>query len=186
MAEATLPTGHGDARLVLEQRARALARPLAAEEPEGTVDLVVVVISSERYGIDLARVREVQPLSDLTPVPGVPPWWAGVVNVRGMLYAVLDPRARLALPAGEPAGEPKVVLVRDDRLCVGLLVDDAPAVRRVPAQEVRPPLAGTPDAVRPVVRGVTADLLTILDVEAMLRDPSLAVRHEQTEGAVQR
>jgi purine-binding chemotaxis protein CheW len=186
VAEATLPAAHADARLVLERRARALARPLAADEPEDSVDLVVVIISGERYGIDLARVREVQPLSGLTPVPGVPPWWAGMVNVRGVLYAVLDPRARLSLPAGEPPGEPKVVLVGDDRLCVGLLVDDAPAVRRVPAQALRPALAGTPDNVRPLVRGVTADLLTILDVEAMLRDPSLAVRHERTEGAVQR
>jgi chemotaxis signal transduction protein len=71
-------------------------------------------------------------------------------------------------------------------MCVGLLVDDAPEVCRVAAREIGPALAGTPDAVRPMVRGVTSDLLTILDVEAMLSDPSLAVRHEHTEREVER
>jgi purine-binding chemotaxis protein CheW len=178
----TAPADHDNVQRILEQRARALARPLAAEEPEGILDLVVVTLGPERYGIDIRSVREVQPLSGLTFVPGVPAWWAGVVNVRGTLYPVLDPRSRLSLPTDEEAEERKVVLVWNDSICVGLLVDDAPAVRRVAAQEVRQALAGTPDAIRPMVRGVTTDLLTILDVKAMLSDPSLAVRHESETG----
>lgn len=182
MDDATGSAEPADVRRILERRARELARPLAAEEPEGVLDLVVVTLGPERYGIDIRAVREVQPLSGLTSVPGVPAWWAGVVNVRGTLYPVLDPRSRLSLPAGQEAQARKVVLVWNDGVCVGLLVDDAPAVCRVAAGEVRPALAGTPDAMRPMVRGVTTDLLTILDVKAMLSDPSLAVRHEAETG----
>jgi purine-binding chemotaxis protein CheW len=188
MGEGAAPADHGQVRRILEQRARALARPLATEEPDGALDLVVVVLGPERYGIDIRSVREVQPLHGLTSVPGVPAWWAGVVNIRGTLYPVLDPRPRLSLPAQAEAEaeERKVVLVRNGGVYVGLLVDDAPGVSRVPAREIRPPLAGTVDADRPMVRGVTPDLLTILDVGAMLNDPSLAVQQQPSEEGVGR
>jgi purine-binding chemotaxis protein CheW len=186
VGDTTTSTDHGDVQAILEQRARALARPLAAEEPQDLLDLVVVMLGSERYGIDIGCVREVQPLSVLTRVPAVPAWWAGIVNVRGTLHPVLDPRFLLSLPTDDTADERKVVLVWNDRVCVGLLVDNAPAVCQVAEHEIGPALAGTPDAVRPMLRGVTSDLLTVLDVKAMLSDPALAVRHEQSERGVQR
>lgn len=40
--------------------------------------------------IDLADSGEVIPLSELTPVPLTRHWYAGLVNVRGMLYSVID------------------------------------------------------------------------------------------------
>ena len=186
MGDVAAPTDHGQVGRILEQRARALARPLAAEEPDGALDLVIVVLGSERYGIDIRAVREVQPLQGLTSVPGVPAWWAGMVNIRGTLYPVLDPRSRLGLPTEAEGEQRKVVLVWNDRACVGLLVDDAPGVTRVAAREIRPPLAGTVDAARPTVRGVTPDLLTILDVGAMLNDPALAVQQQPAEGGMGR
>jgi purine-binding chemotaxis protein CheW len=164
---------------IMEERARVLARPLRAEEPADTLELVVLTLGPERYGVDSRRAREVHPLADLAPVPGTPPFWAGIVNVRGTLYPVLDLHRYLELPEVD-AGErqKKVVLVSGSKLTVGLLVDDAPGIRRVPATDVGPPLGGTSEAARRIVRGVTDDLLTVLDVDALLSDPRLTLKEE--------
>jgi purine-binding chemotaxis protein CheW len=162
---------------IMEERARVLAQPLQAEEPADTLELVVLTLGPERYGVDSRRAREVHLLADLAPVPGTPPFWAGVVNVRGTLYPVLDLHRYLELPVVE-AGErqKKVVLVSGSSLTVGLLVDDAPAIRRVPATAVGPSLEGTSEAARRIVRGVTDDLLTVLDIDALLSDPILTIK----------
>lgn len=166
-------------RRILEQRARALARPPAAEEPAGTIEMVVLALGSERYGVDAQHVREVLVLAGLAPVPGTPAFWSGLVNVRGTLYPVLDLRRYLSLPDAPAADRPgSVVLVCGARLTIGIAVDGTPETRRVPTAAIGPALSGVPQALRAAVRGVTDDLLTVLDVEALLADPTLVVRKE--------
>jgi len=179
-----LGTVHPDrerTRRILEERAAVLARPLRAEEPAGTVELVVLALGPERYGVEAQRVREVLPLADLAPVPGAPSVWRGIVNVRGTLYPVLDLRRYLSLPDREHADRPeKVVLVLGASLTIAIAVDDVPEIRRLPAAAIGPALAGPSESARESVQGVTDDLLTVLDVEALLADPMLVVREEST------
>ena len=40
--------------------------------------------------IDLADSGEVAPLPELTPAPLTKPWFAGIANIRGALYSVVD------------------------------------------------------------------------------------------------
>ena len=177
------PTGPPDeaAQRVLEERARALATVLEAEEPVDTVELVVLTVGSERYGVDAERVGEVRPLAELTPVPGAPPFWAGIVNVRGTLHPVLDLRRYLGLADADGGDQERtVVLVSGAGLTVGLMVDDAAGVRPVPAGAIGPPLGAASEAVNAAVRGVTEDLLAILDIQALLADPRLVVREVPT------
>lgn len=169
------------AQRILEERARALAGELLTEEPVDTVELVVLTLGSERYGVDAGRVREVRPLAELTPVPGTPAFWAGVVNVRGTLHPVLDLRRYFDLSRADAGDEAKkVVLVAAAGLAVGLMVEDASGVQRFPAGAIGPPLGGASQAVSATVRGVTEDLLAVLDTEALLADPRLVVREVPT------
>ena len=55
------------------------------------------------------------------------------------------------------------------------MVDEVAGVRRLPAAAIGPPLAGASETTREAVRGVTADLLTILDIDALLSDSRLVV-----------
>ncbi len=164
---------------VLEERARSLARPLESDDQEDATTFVVLQIAPERYGVDITKVRETHPLKRFTPVPGIPEIWSGIVNVRGTLYPLLDLRRYLGLPEHD-GGEvqKKVVLVGGAGLVIGLLVDDAPGSQTVPDREIGPPLPGGTDTARSVTSGVTRDLLAVLDIDAMLADPRLAVREE--------
>jgi chemotaxis signal transduction protein len=179
-AAATLPAADPAAvTRILADRARALAVPLPGADADDVVELVVLVVGPERYGVPTGHVVEVLTLAGLARVPGLPPPWAGIVNVRGTLYPVLDLRCYLSLPeAGERAGSKKVALVGAAGLTVGLLVDDAEEIRRVPAEQVGQPLVGSAGATRGQIRGVTPDLLTVLDTAELLTDPRLVVREE--------
>jgi len=161
---------------VLEERARALARPVEAVERHEGIEVVVLVIGEERYGVEIRHVREVQPASPPTPVPGVPDFWAGVVNVRGGLYPVLDLGRYMGSTAG--SGDGMLVLVSAAGVTVGLLVDDVPEAREIRTSDVRSPLSGGPDPKSRAIRGTTADLLSVLDLDALLSDPQLVVERQ--------
>lgn len=182
MIRRVAPAGRTDTETdrILAERALALAVPLHGGQPGDTVELVVLTVGPERYGLPAGQVVEVQPVTGLAHIPGLPPVWAGIANIRGTLWPVLDLRHYLALP--EPAQRPgtqKVALVADAGLTIGLLVDDAVEITRIPAGQIGPPLMGS-GAGHSQVRGVTPDLLTVLDVAGLLADPRLVVREEPT------
>lgn len=169
-------------RRILIERARRLAQPPEAPVNGETVDLVVVTLGAETYGVEARFVQEVFPLDEVTPVPQAPAFWAGLVNLRGHLYPLLDLRRFLGLPSSPLAEEEKhrvpqkVVLAAAAGLEVGLLVDDVPQVRQVLCREIGASPVEVAGPGRSFTSGVTADLLTVLDVEALLADPRLVVQ----------
>ena len=145
-------------------------KPPRATDVEG---MLVVALEPERYGLRLQQVQQVRELGAVTPLPGTPPFWAGLANLRGRLLPVLDLRHYLGMAPAEATGSRKLVVVaaRTGGLEIALLVDDVLAVRDVSASEVRPLIAD-------MVSGVTADLLSVLDLDALLADPRLVVQQE--------
>src|SRR5262245_17243723 len=77
-------------RLILEERARELARPMEEEQQGEMTSLLVLGVRAELYGIDITLVQETRPADEMAPLPNVPPFWKGLVNVRGRLCPVLD------------------------------------------------------------------------------------------------
>jgi purine-binding chemotaxis protein CheW len=167
-------TAAEDIAKVLEERAAALAHSSEDDEKGGeTIGMVVLAVGDERYGVEVQDVQEIEPLDKLTPIPGTPAFWTGVVNLRGSMYPVLDIERYLGLPSSE-AENPKVALVSRAGLSVGLLVDEVAEIRKVRSSEIGPPVADGSSKAE-VVRGVTPDMLSVLDLEALLSDPSLVV-----------
>ncbi|HEX6458938.1 MAG TPA: chemotaxis protein CheW [Thermoleophilaceae bacterium] len=169
------PAAAEDLNKVLEERAAALARSSEGKETNGEmIGMVVLVVGDERYGVEVQDVQEIEPLDKLTPIPGTPAFWTGVVNLRGSMYPVLDIERYLGLPPSEGVENPKVALVSRAGLSVGLLVDEVAEIRKVRSSEIGPPVADGSSKAE-VVRGVTPDMLSVLDLEALLSDPALVV-----------
>jgi purine-binding chemotaxis protein CheW len=137
-----------------------------------------VVVGRERYAIELRHVVGIEPLAGLTPLPGVPSFWAGLANVRGTLHPILDLREYLGAAVAEDPTERKLVLVHGAGVSIALLADDVLDVIWIRGDALGP----SPHAAdtRAVVRGVTADLMALLDLEVLLSDPGLVVDDEAT------
>ena len=63
------------------------AKKAGAEPPAGYLG---VVIGSKNILINLQEISETLPMMDIQRVPLVKPWFLGVANVRGVLYAIND------------------------------------------------------------------------------------------------
>jgi purine-binding chemotaxis protein CheW len=168
---------------VLEERARALARPPDDHAAGDEVELVVLTVGVERYGIDVRQIREVRPVAGLAPVPGTPGWWSGLVNLRGSLCPVLSLRRYLRLADPDPDPDPEddgagVLVVVTAPFTAALLVDAAAEIRRCPAADLQPAPGATGDRSQAAIKAVTGDLLQVLDPAVLLADPALVVGRE--------
>src|SRR5690349_6354366 len=81
-----------EVRAILAERATKLARSYAqtSESVDRDVQLIAFGRGDHRYGVELRHLTEIRPLVDLTFVPGLPSFYAGVIQLRGEIVAVMD------------------------------------------------------------------------------------------------
>jgi twitching motility protein PilI len=78
-------------RISLREFQESLAQRLtSAQRGEARRALLGVASGPDLWLLDLTDSGEVVPLPQLTTVPLTKPWFAGIANVRGTLYSVVD------------------------------------------------------------------------------------------------
>ncbi|OYW02490.1 MAG: chemotaxis protein CheW, partial [Acidobacteria bacterium 37-65-4] len=94
-------------------------------------------LAYERYALETSMIREVLPLRELTPLPCIPPFILGIINLRGQILAIVDLKRFFNLPANGLSDLNKVIVLRHRRLEVGILADAVMGVRAIPLLEVQ-------------------------------------------------
>lgn len=179
-------------RDLLEQtwarRAEMLAEEVAEDDGGEQLSIVLVQLGQEVYGLEAQYVYDARPLERITPVPRAPAWMAGVVNVRGRIYPVLDLARFLNLPAasnGNGAGA-YLVVVQSEALELALKVDNVLSVIALPESHLQE-AADTLNIPAAIVRGVMQNddedpdlpaFLVVLDLPPLLNDPQLIIHEE--------
>ena len=103
---------------------------------EATEHLATFFLDREEYGVDVKQVQEIRRVTEITSVPRAPEFVRGVINLRGRILPVLDLRRRLGLGEVVVASRaPRIVVVRVKERLLGLLVDGASQVLKVPGLE---------------------------------------------------
>lgn len=167
-------------RVVLAERARALARVPAT--PRDGEELLVVEFSvgDEDLCIDAAHVREVVRLRYLTPVPGVPAAVRGVTTYRGEILAAVDVRPALGRPASGPSEIPWLLVLGSAKPELGLVASHVRGVASMGVPALGPLPGEVPPGARRFARGVTDRAVTVLDGAALLDDPAIFAPRDDT------
>ncbi len=167
-------------RRILRERARHLARKRDAEAEGDEASLVVIGfgLGEERYAVEVEFVREVYTLRDLTPVPCTPRFVLGIINVRGQVVSVTDTKVLFGLPDNVVGVESRVLILSDQVMEMGILVDEVYGEQRVPIEKIQSQLPAPKSIRREYIRGVTQDRLVVLDGAALLCDDNIVVHEE--------
>ncbi|MFM2057644.1 MAG: hypothetical protein RLY71_2029 [Pseudomonadota bacterium] len=155
----------------------------AASETNPTQQFLRFVLGTEMYAVRIDLVREILEVVQMTPLPLMPPFVRGVMNLRGAVVPVIDLGARLGLPVTRIGRRTCVVIVDvhrhdDDGVqTMGVLVDAVHEVFDLPANDMEPvPRLGTridPGLIRSMVR-VRGRTTPELDLGAILEQQQLA------------
>jgi purine-binding chemotaxis protein CheW len=103
---------------------------------------LTVVLDNEAYGIAVIKVREIIRLQKITPVPQMPGFVKGVINLRGRVIPVIDLRVKFGLKA-EFAERTCIVVVQvalaaEQTVQMGLIVDSVEEVVNLTPGEIEP------------------------------------------------
>jgi len=170
--------GPDEKKRILRERAAVLARWEEKSTVEDGIEMVEFLLAREHYALESAYVREVYPLKDFTPLPGVPAFVLGLLNVRGRIISIIDLKKFFDMPDRGISDLNKVIIVHDQKMEFGILADAIIGVRTVSASDLTRPLPTLSGIREEFLRGVTGDRLIVLDGARILADPHLVVHEE--------
>lgn len=134
------------------------------------------LLGSEGYGVPVLKVREIIRHCDITPVPHMPDYVKGVLNLRGKIIPVTDLRLKFRLARAETTDLTCIIVVQvgvpgNPTALIGMIVDAVEEVVNIAAADIEP----TPDFGGAVEAGyilgmakVKGTIKTLLDFDRVL------------------
>ncbi len=166
-------------RTVLRSRAKKLEQELEKNGADTDyLDVLEVLLAQEPYAIETSFIREVYPLTELTPLPCTPAFVFGLINLRGQILTVMDMKKFFNLPEKGITNLNKVIVVRKDAMELGILADEIIGIKRIFGDDIKPPPATITGIGAEYLRGIMAEGLIVLDIESFLTDKKLIVQEE--------
>jgi purine-binding chemotaxis protein CheW len=139
---------------------------------------LVFRLGREFYGLPVLKVREIIRLMDITPVPNMPAYIKGVINLRGKLVPVMDLRIRFDLAAREFGETTCLVVVQVKSAAagshMGFIVDGVEEVLSLSAEEMeKTPEFGAQLSAEylPGMANVKNKVIALLDIDRVVGAP---------------
>jgi purine-binding chemotaxis protein CheW len=101
---------------------------------------LIFTLGAEEFGIQVLHIKEIMQMQHITPVPQLPPYVKGVINLRGQVIPVVDLALRLHMTPREFTPRTCIVVVRhfagEGERLVGAIADGVSEVLTICAEEV--------------------------------------------------
>lgn len=164
---------------ILAERALLLARESKTALELTYADRMLVIafqVGDQRFAVEVKDIQEIVTLSQIVHVPCVPDFIAGITNVRGNIVTLLDLRRLFGDKSEGIVDLKRAILVGVGDARVGLLSEEILGTMQFQRDALQK-LPATRYSDR-FVRGLSADLISLLDCEAIMHDSKVNVDDE--------
>ena len=168
-----------------------------AEITEGTLQAedgmdqyLTFMLADEEYGVDILRVQEIKGWDGVTPMPNMPDFILGVINLRGTVVPIIDLRRHFDLES-IPYDKTTVVIVgrisdgENGERTVGMVVDAVSEVHNISASELKPPPDFGGNICTESIKGLATKnerMIIMLDIDHLMNNGVMSAL-EQAENA---
>jgi len=166
-----------------------IAEEQAVQDLDFSGKYITFALDGEEYGIPILNVREIIGMMKITPVPRMPDFVLGVVNLRGKVIPVIDLRTRFGLDFKDfEARTPIIVgevVINGDIMQIGIVVDSVSEVIQVTNNDVEETPSFGVEVNTKFILGIAKvdeGIKTLLDIDKVLTDDDLAILKSSNVG----
>jgi len=168
---------------VLKERARKLAITEDKTSVNSGKEMILLKFQllPETYAIEFGFIREVSPLKELTTIPNTPAFIMGVMNLRGEIISVVDPKKIFNLRSSGLTEFNKIVVLSHGELIFGMVTDKILGIEKVGQESVLEAPETLSEKAASFIRGICADGTIVLDGKAMMESKSLIAGQKKNQ-----
>jgi purine-binding chemotaxis protein CheW len=143
---------------------------------------VLFAIGAEEFGIEIGKIVEIVRAQTPTPLPDVPPYIEGVINLRGTVIPLIDLRKRMGVEA-HPEKE-RIIIIKVHGEKIGILVDEVKEIVRIDEDKrSKPPsiVKGLKPEYLSFIGKISDRLVIILNIDKLLTSEEMILLRETKE-----
>jgi len=156
------------------------------EEDTQEGKFLTFILGDEVYGLEIRYVTEIIGIQKITPVPDMPDYVKGVINLRGKVIPVMDVRLRFAMPARDYDERTCIIVIDAKEVVVGLIVDTVMEVLEIPAEQIEETNHLRRDRGNQFMKGlgkVGDQVKILLDAESLLFEDARHLQGDEDSGS---
>ncbi len=143
----------------------------------GTNELEVLefIVGHNHYGINVAKIKEILPYKQPTPIPNAHPCIEGIFMPRDTIITIVDLSKSLGLPPSENTRSDMYIVTNFNKLNIAFHVNDVVGIQRVSWADITKPDESISNSGKGVATGIiklSDKLIVILDFEKIVSDIS--------------
>ena len=142
-----------------------------------TATYILFMVAGTTYAAASDRVRHIEMVEEVTPVPNAPPHVEGVVFSRGQVVPVVNLRVRFGFERTTRDVRARLLVVESSGRMVGLLADEAREFVTIAADAIRPPGTSISGLTGNYIGGIATlgeRIVLVLDVDDVIDASPLA------------
>lgn len=163
---------------ILRDRARAIAQKPVVQEKGEVITVLEFVLSYETYAIETMYIREVVPLREIIPLPGLPDFVLGLINIRGEILSILDIKKFFQLPGQQLSDLNKVIILTNGRLTFGVLADRVNGIKEVEMNDIFNTVINFRDKRDEYLHGITSSRIILLDGKKLFNEKKIIIHQD--------
>lgn len=101
--------------------------------------LVVFKVCDKEYGLEIDQVNQIITPIETYKIPDAPKYIEGIISLRDTVYPLINTRIKLGLPVKETDENTRIIIIDNDGIKVGLVVDEANDIISVSESELASP-----------------------------------------------
>ncbi len=109
-----------------------------AVESAETIQVVVFELHGEEYAVEISELQEIILTPEVTPLPNVPNFIGGIINLRGKMVVIVDLEKKFALES-EVSKHSHIIVTQSGENTFGILVDKVTEIIKVTQEKIQPP-----------------------------------------------
>lgn len=113
---------------------------MSVTEITETVQYLTFKLADETFALDVAKVREILEITNITKVPQTPDFMRGVINLRGSVVPVIDMRLKFGMSPTEQTVNTCIIVVEvsldGDTIVLGALADSVQEVVEMEPEKI--------------------------------------------------
>mgnify|MGYP000047145254 CR=1 FL=1 len=164
--------GQAADRDILRRRAKEYAQRNGNghDRERNLKDVLLFSLGERKYALPCSHIEEVIPMQSLVALPNSSHAVLGISNNRGVLFAVIDLKRLLSIPASELTTMHRVVMLRHDHYRIGILVDAVHGMDTIDAAELKELPHEIGERTRRFLQGLSPDGILLVSADDVISE----------------
>ncbi len=143
------------------------------ESGTNELEILEFMVGGNYYGINVAKIREILPYQELTPIPNAHPFLEGAFSTRGETISIVNLGRCLGMPKPAEKTEEMFLITNFNAISAGFHVDCVLGIHRVNWSQIIKPdsmISNSSNSITTGIVNLDGKLVLLLDFEKIIAD----------------